>query len=244
VSVPTTKKGSSASRSEYTKFDAAEPPAPVTRIRFTRLRTLTAMSRGWHSVPVPAGAREGCHASAATPMSLRGKPSATLLIAPVLFAVACGSSGPSATGRPIPVRRWFVVDAATRSVSLTLFPGGSVSSGKNFNGYSRGEMVVRVPRGWRVTVHCRNTVSSAPHSCAIVNGSLSTTPAFPGATTADPIAGVPPGRSNSFTFVPRRSGGNYLRIASLVDDDELNGMWEGFSIGGRHTNVAVVSRFP
>ena len=117
--------------------------------------------------------------------------------------------------------------------------GNGVSLG-NFNGYSRGQVLVEIPSGWRVTVHCLNA-ASAPMSCAIVTGSLSKNPAFPGAATPDPLSGLPSGSSATFTFVATRAGA--YRIACLVDDEEVgNGMWDGFQVGGTATPVVRLVR--
>lgn len=90
-------------------------------------------------------------------------------------------------------------------------------------------MLVDVPRGWRVTVRCQNTASSAANSCAIVrDGGNATAPVFPGASTPDPQAGVPPGRSAQFSFLAKRIGG--YRISCLVPGHETEGMWDGFEI--------------
>lgn len=90
---------------------------------------------------------------------------------------------------------------------LTLVPGDhSPRTSYNFNAYSRGQVLVEVPLGWRVVVRCINTVSDGPHSCAIVDNSLSTGPAFPGASTPDPQRGLDPGQSATFSFLASRPG--------------------------------------
>ena len=152
-----------------------------------------------------------------------------VLAVAVVLAILVGCGGASGRSR-VPLSRWLVVDSTRRRVTLTLQPGGRAPGGENFNGYSRGQVLVLIPRNWRVSVHCRNRTSASYHSCAIVSSSLSSTPAFSGAATRDPKAGVAPGHSASVSFLATRPG--IYRIASLVDNDELYGMWEGFQIGG------------
>jgi hypothetical protein len=127
-------------------------------------------------------------------------------------------------------------------VVLTLVPADhSPWTSYNFNGYSRDQVLVEVPLGWRVVVRCVNTVSSARHSCAIVDNSLSTGPAFPGASTPDPLVGLNPGHSATFSFLASRPGA--YRIACLVDDNEIgNGIWDGLQVGGTERPLVLLLR--
>ena len=76
---------------------------------------------------------------------------------------------------------------------LVLLAGlGGENNGFNFDGYGRGELLVTVPVGWRVVVDCENR-GRTRHSCAIVAGSLAARPAFRGAATPAPAAGLQPG---------------------------------------------------
>jgi hypothetical protein len=90
---------------------------------------------------------------------------------------------------------------------------GSSNNGFNFNDYGRGELLVSVPQGWRVTVDCRNHGSQRA-SCAVVTGARSATIAFPGASIAQPLQGVAPGAMENFSFTAGRPG--VFRITSLV----------------------------
>ena len=95
------------------------------------------------------------------------------------------------------VGRWLTWNAAARTASLTLVAGYDGSNnGFNFDGYGRGQLLVRVPLGWRVTVTCRNA-GSMRHSCAIVRGAMTAVPAFPGATTPDPVLGLENGEDRA-----------------------------------------------
>lgn len=163
------------------------------------------------------------------------------LAALALLSSGCGASAQ----RPPPLSRWLSSDPAHRTAVLTLVPGDpSPWSPYNFNGYSRDQVLVQVPVGWRVIVHCLNIVSDARHSCAIVANSLSQRPAFPGASTPDPRRGLDPGHSATFSFLASRPGA--YRIACLVDDNEIgNGMWDGFQVGATsRPRVLLLRRVP
>ena len=122
-----------------------------------------------------------------------------------------------------PFSRYLVVDSAAKTVTLSLLGGDtSVNGGFSFNGTSGGAMIVTVPQGWKMTVNFKN-VGSFPHSAAVVTSASSQTPAFPGATTPNPITGQAPGQSAAFTFVAAKTG--TYRIACLVPGHEPGGMW-------------------
>lgn len=136
------------------------------------------------------------------------------------------------SGKPEPIR--FLSWVARRRVAhLTLLAGlGSANSGFNFDGYGRGELLVTIPLGWRVVVDCENR-GSTRHSCAVVKGSLSTVPAFPGATSPAPITGLAPGAKATFSFRPARTGS--FRVACLVPGHEQARQWAVLDVrrGGR-----------
>jgi hypothetical protein len=158
-------------------------------------------------------------------------------------AVALGGCGSSAR-RSVPLDRWLSYNLHTKSATLTLVPSANGNfNGFNFNGYGRGEVLVQVPRGWRITVDCLNDVSKSRHSCAIVrDAGNQTAPVFPGAATPDPQTGLAPGRSARFSFVATRLGA--YRIACLVPTHELMGMWDGFEISStRHPSVTQVRTY-
>ena len=175
------------------------------------------------------------------PLSWAQRPPACLLAAALVALVAgCGGTAQ----KPLALSRWLSASPAKKSVSLTLFAGEGSIPGYGFNGYSRGQVLVQVPRGWRVVVRCVNTASSARHSCTVVDNSLSTGPAFPGAGTPGSSIGLAPGRSASFSFLASRSG--VYRIACLVDDDEIgDGMWDALEVGGTNRPlVRLLRRVP
>jgi hypothetical protein len=126
-----------------------------------------------------------------------------------------------------------VSSTAHKVVHLTLLAGlGTANNGFNFDGYGRGELEVRVPLGWRVVVDCANR-GAMRHSCAIVKGSLASTPAFRGASTKQPIVGLSPGAKATFSFIAARTGS--FRIACLVPGHEQARMWDVLVVarGGR-----------
>jgi hypothetical protein len=116
-------------------------------------------------------------------------------------------------GRPDP-QRFLLFDPAARNVRLTMAAAlGSSNGGFNFDDYGRGELIARVPKGWKVTVLFENRGDSRA-SCAVVEGAGSATLAFPGAAVPSPLQGLPPGAKARFSFTATRTG--VFRITSLV----------------------------
>jgi FtsP/CotA-like multicopper oxidase with cupredoxin domain len=175
-----------------------------------------------------------------------GRASAPRRFGAVAFAVAVALGGCGSSSRTsVPLDRWISYQVRNKRVTLTLVPGATNGfNGFNFNGYGRGEVLVQVPRGWRVTVDCVNNVSSSRHSCAIVrDAGNATAPIFPGASSPDPQRGLAPGRSAQFTFVASHPGA--YRIACLVPNHELMGMWDAFEINtARQPSVERLRRYP
>jgi hypothetical protein len=146
---------------------------------------------------------------------------ARLASALAVAVLAVTSVALAARPRPAQFLSW---DARARTVQLKLLAGlGNENAGFNFDGYGRGELLVRVPLGWRVEVDCENR-GGRRYSCAIVHGSLATRPAFPGASTPQPGIGLSPGRKATFAFTASRLGS--FRIACLVPGDEQARMWD------------------
>jgi hypothetical protein len=141
-----------------------------------------------------------------------------------------------------PLRSWLSSNTGRRTASLTLVAGyNGANGGFNFDGYGRGKLLVRMPVGWRVTVICRNAASMR-HSCAIVRGPLTITPAFRGASTSSPTLGLRSGQTARFTFVASHAG--TFRIACLVPGHEEARMWDVFVVGGvRHPSISIRTGF-
>jgi hypothetical protein len=158
------------------------------------------------------------------PRSLVVRGTAAIAAATILLAGGSNASAHEArlSGKPDP-RRFLSWDAPNRVAHLTLLAElGSANSGFNFDGYGRGELLVTIPLGWRVVVDCGNRGNSR-HSCAVVKGSLSITPAFPGAASPAPITGLAPGRKATFAFRATRVGS--YRLACLVPGHEQARQW-------------------
>ena len=121
------------------------------------------------------------------------------------------------------------VDAKARTAIVTLVAGyNGENNGFNFDGYGRGELLVSVPKGWRVRVTCTNH-GAINHSCAVVKGPGTATPSFRGAAT--PI--LPRGKTATFSFVASRIGS--YRFACLVPGHEEARMWDVLEVtaGGK-----------
>jgi len=149
-----------------------------------------------------------------------------------------GSSGTAAASHANRPSRWLSWNATARTASLTLIAGyGRANNGFNFDGHGRGEILVRIPVGWRVTVTCRNA-SSIRHSCAIVRGTRSAVPAFHGAATRSPITGLPSGATARFSFAASRLG--TYRIACLVPGHEEAREWDVLDVvRARRPSISV-----
>ena len=131
---------------------------------------------------------------------------------------------------PPPPSRFLAVDAARHRVTITLIASyDGENGGFNFDGYSR-YLMWSVSRGWTVRVVCENR-GPLRHSCAVVKGADSTTPAFRGATTSQPRIGLERGDTARFTFRASRTG--VYRFASLVPGQELARMWDVFKVTRR-----------
>jgi FtsP/CotA-like multicopper oxidase with cupredoxin domain len=151
-------------------------------------------------------------------------PADVLGVAAVLLSLA-GKAPPSPS-------RFLAVDAHRHRVTITLIASyDGTSGGFNFDGYSR-YLMWTVPRGWTVRVVCANR-GPLRHSCGVVQGAGSTTPAFRGATTPQPRVGLESGSTARFTFRASRTG--VFRFACLVPGHEDARMGDVLKItrGGR-----------
>jgi FtsP/CotA-like multicopper oxidase with cupredoxin domain len=140
------------------------------------------------------------------------------------------------------VGSWLSWDRAGRTAQLTLVAGyNSSNNGFNFDGYGRGQLLVRVPLGWRLSVTCRNA-GSTRHSCAVVLGAQAAVPAFPGAATPHPVLGLRTGQTARFAFTASRAGA--YRIACLVPGHEDARMWDVLVVGRvKRPSISVVTGF-
>lgn len=149
---------------------------------------------------------------------------------PVIAAallLACNPIEGTGPGTPPDPQRFMQIDRPGRAVVLTLIGGYPVTDYQfNFNGYSNGQLQVVVPVGWTLTVQCSNR-GTVRNSCAVVKD-RSSGPVDPAWATPEPLTGLAPGASASFSFTPT-SPGSY-RIASLVQGHEASGMWTRLTV--------------
>jgi hypothetical protein len=144
--------------------------------------------------------------------------------------IVAAAAALSLAAKPPSPSRFLAVDAQRHRVTITLIASyDDENSGFNFDGYSRSLMWT-VPRGWRVRVVCKNR-GPLRHSCAVVSGSGSTKPAFPGAATPRPRIGLERGQTARFTFRASRRG--VYRFACLVPGHEAARMWDVLKITRR-----------
>jgi hypothetical protein len=137
---------------------------------------------------------------------------------------------------PPPPHRFLAVDAQQHRVTITLIASyDGENSGFNFDGYSRFLMWT-VPKGWTVRVVCKNR-GPLRHSCAVVNGPVTTKPAFRGAAIPHPLVGLEAGQTARFTFRASRAG--VYRFACLVRGHEAARMYDVLKItrGGKPSVV-------
>jgi len=149
----------------------------------------------------------------------------------------CGASPPPSE----PLSAWLSFRASAKTVRLRLIAAyNNVYDGFNFNGYGKGQVLVEVPRGWRVNVRCVNNSSNMRHSCAIVRGVSGTIPAFPGAASPGSHYGLSPRRQATFSFLATRTG--TYRIVCLVPAHEQAGMWDVLDVTHGRTPAVVLLR--
>ena len=154
---------------------------------------------------------------------------------------AVGSGCGASSRKSEPLSAWLSFNAAAKTVTLRLIAAyNGAYGGFNFNGYGKGQVLVEIPLSWRVNVHCVNNSASIRHSCAIVRGVSGTAPAFPGAASPIPQAGLPPHHSAVFSFVPTRVG--TYRIADLVPGHELAAMWDVLDVSRRRLPGVLLLR--
>jgi Sulfocyanin (SoxE) domain len=160
-----------------------------------------------------------------------------------MVAVLCSACGSHNAPAPLPLRRLLSMDVRTKTATLRLIAAyNDAYGGFNFDGYGKGQVLVAIPKGWRVQVSCTNDAGDLRHSCAVVRGVGATAPAFQGWASAHPMVGLPAHGSTSFTFVARHTGG--FRIACLVPNHEAAGMWDVLDITrARLPSVTVLRAF-
>lgn len=150
-------------------------------------------------------------------------PRPLLLAALVLVTAACDPVMGTGSGTQPDPAQYLKVDESARTAIVTLIAGYPATDYQfNYDGYPSGALTLTVPVGWQVTIQCANH-STVAQSCAVVADGRALEPVQPGWSTPDPVRGLDPGQSASFTFAPVTVAD--YRIASLVDGSEASGMW-------------------
>ena len=121
-----------------------------------------------------------------------------------------------------------VADASAHTATLALVAGSTTAnSGFNFNGASKGQLVVTIPAGYKLTVHFSNA-AALPHSAVVTaytnRTAASFPPAFPGAATPNAVTGVGQGAKQTFTFTAKTVG--TYAIVCAVPGHAAAGMWD------------------
>ena len=132
----------------------------------------------------------------------------------------------------------------TKTADLLLVAAATSGyGGFNFDGYSVGEMTVKVPLGWRVNVECKNESLVLTHSCSIIKDE----PISPygsevvfGATSPHPSTGIGYGVIAKYSFTLKKVG--KYRIACLVIGHEADGMWDWFDITKSGLPAVIITR--
>jgi hypothetical protein len=162
-----------------------------------------------------------------------------LLGAILLVAAGCDPVTGTGSGTPPDPSTFLKLDPQARSGVVTLIAGYPASDYQfNYDGYGNGQLVLKVPVGWTMTVQCANR-STVNQSCAVVADSQATEPIQPDWSTPNPQKGLNPGESASFQFAPQ--GTASYRIASLVEGSEASGMWLTLDVvaGGKPSATAA-----
>ena len=124
---------------------------------------------------------------------------------------------------------WLRGDAATKTAELKLVGGLTDSNGgMNFNGFSRGALVVTVPQGWNVVLHFKNQDPNLPHSVEVISDADAVPvgpvpPAFEHATSGRVDQGFPAGQGADVRFVAGKAGA--FLIFCAVPGHGAAGMW-------------------
>lgn len=151
-----------------------------------------------------------------------------LYLTSALLLGAATTEAQSASGAKIDPA-WLRTDAARKTAEFKLVAGlTELNGGMNFNGFSRGGLVVTVPQGWHVVLHFKNEDPNLPHSVEIIPEGAAVPsgpvpPAFEHATTGRLDQGFSSGQGTDLRFVAAKPGA-YL-IFCAVPGHGAAGMW-------------------
>ena len=124
---------------------------------------------------------------------------------------------------------WLRADAASKTAELKLVGGlTDLNGGMNFDGFSRGALVLTVPQGWNVVLHFKNQDPNLPHSVEVIPDADAVPggpvpPAFEHATTGRVEQGFPAGQGADVRFVTGKAGA--FLVFCAVPGHGAAGMW-------------------
>jgi hypothetical protein len=168
----------------------------------------------------------------------------TSLMTGVLLLGAAGARAQTMKGGKIDPS-WLRADAASKTADFKLVAGlTDANGGMNFNGFSRGALVLTVPQAWSVVLHFKNEDPNLPHSVEVIaeteavpSGPLP--PAFEHATTGRLEQGFPSGQNADVRFVAGKSG-SFL-IFCAVPGHGAAGMWIRLAVSGSAEKPALTT---
>ena len=150
-----------------------------------------------------------------------------LFVTGALLLGAARTEAQTASARIDPA--WLRADAASKTAEFKLVGGlTELNGGMNFNGFSRGGLVVTVPQGWNVVLHFKNQDPNLPHSVEVIPDADAipggpVPPAFEHAATGRVEQGFPAGQSADVRFVAGKAGP--FLIFCAVPGHGAAGMW-------------------
>ncbi len=146
------------------------------------------------------------------------------------------SGGGTSSQAPAQTAPFYALGKTEKTLNLDLNSGSSqANQGLNFNGFAKGELVVTIPVGWKVSITYKNVDAQMPHSIGVVpwtqrNGMGNFTPAFAGAIpTANFANGITKsGTPMSISFTADKAG-QYAMICG-VPGHAMGGMWDELDV--------------
>src|SRR2546425_7709593 len=144
-----------------------------------------------------------------TSLMIRGR--RALLLTGALLLCAVGARAQTTKGGKIDPG-WLRADAASKTADFKLVAGlTGANGGMNFNGFSRGGLVLTVPQGWNVVLHFKNEDPNLPHSVEVIPEAAAiptgpVPPAFEHAATGRLEQGFSTGQGADVRFVPEKAG--------------------------------------
>src|SRR5438477_3568366 len=164
-----------------------------------------------------------------------------LFVTCALFLATARTDAQTATGKIDPT--WLRADAANKTAEFKLVGGlTELNGGMNFNGFSRGALVVTVPLGWHVALHFNNQDPNLPHSIEVIpdTGAVPlgpVPPAFEHAATGRLGQGFSEGQGANVKFVVGKAGA-YL-IFCAVPGHGAAGMWIRLTVSATAENPSL-----